>query len=294
MTVVSVVIPSFRGGRLLREAVASVQAQTLADWELIIVLDGCEDDLSDIEATDQRVRVVRQRNRGASIARNVGVSHAQSELVALLDDDDLMLPERLRLQSDAMSDKSIGVCHTQFCFIDENGTATGAGLAKECQYSDFLRGDGRICPGSAMFRRDLFHAVGGFNSLLTLGEDLDLFYRLARESTVCFVPETLYEYRRHGSNVWLGTDLGSEECKLILQQHLVAAKARGETDNVKAIHRGASLIPSDRVAKEVSRVSEARRRHDYVSMLIALTKAFLLSPVFTLRAALRMVSNVNR
>jgi glycosyltransferase involved in cell wall biosynthesis len=270
-----------------------VQAQTLTDWELIIVLDGCDDDLSDIDKADERVRVIRQRNRGASIARNVGVSHAQSELVALLDDDDLIMPERLRLQSDAMGNKSIGICHTQFCFIDENGTVTGQGGAKESQYGDFLRGVGGICPGSMMFRRDLFHEVGGFNSLLTLGEDLDLFYRLARESTVRFVPETLYEYRRHSSNVWLGTDLGSDQCKLILQQHLVAAKARGETDNVKAIHRGVSLIPSDRVAKEVSRANEARRRHDYVAMLIALVKAFFLSPVFFLRAAMRRFSNVN-
>jgi glycosyltransferase involved in cell wall biosynthesis len=294
MTVVSVVIASFRGGRLLREAVASVQAQTLEDWELIIVLDGCDDDLSDIEAADQRVRVVRQRNRGASIARNVGVSHARSEFVALLDDDDLMLPERLRLQLDAMGDKSIGVSHTQFCFIDEDGTVTAPGDSKECQYSDFLRWDGGICPASAMFRLDLFHAVGGFNSLLTLGEDLDLIFRLARESTVCFVPETLYEYRRHGSNTWLGTNSGSEECKVILQQHLVAAKAHGETDNVNTIHHGASLIPADRVAKALSRAKDARKRHDNVAMIIALTEAFLMSPMFTLRTALRRVSNGNR
>ncbi|MGB7103123.1 MAG: glycosyltransferase family A protein [Acidimicrobiales bacterium] len=294
MTAVTVVIPSFRGGALLREAVASVQAQSLTDWELIIVLDGCEDDLSDIESTDQRVRVIRQRNRGASIARNVGVSHARSTFIALLDDDDLMSPERLRLQTEAMTDESIGVSHTQYCFIDEHGAVIGEGDAREYQYIDFLRGDGGMCPGSAMFRRDLFHAVGGFNSLLTLGEDLDLIYRLARESTVRFVPETLYQYRRHGSNVWLGTNLGSEECRMIFEQHLVAAKARGETASVKAIRRGMSLIPSDRVAKAVGRANAARKRRDYAAMLVAFATAFLMSPAFTLRAARRMISNVSR
>jgi glycosyltransferase involved in cell wall biosynthesis len=290
MPTVSVVIPSFRGGRLLREAVASVRAQTFTDWELIIVLDGCDDDLSDIEKADKRVRVIRQRNRGASIARNVGVSHARSEFVALLDDDDLMLPERLRAQVDAMSDASIGLCHTQFCFIDASGAVTGVGGAKESQYRDCLNGDAAICPGSAMFRRDLFQAVGGYNPLLTLGEDLDLFYRMARESTVRFVPATLYMYRRHGSNGWLGTDLGSEECRMILKQHLVAAKNHGETENEKAIRRGLSLIPSNRVAKAVSLASHERSQHNYAAMLAALTKAFLLSPRFTTRAALRMFS----
>ena len=84
---VSVIIPSYRGGKFLREAVASVQSQTLQDLEIVIVLDGCEDDLSDIEQSDQRVRVVRQRRRGASIARNVGIAQANSELIAFLDDD---------------------------------------------------------------------------------------------------------------------------------------------------------------------------------------------------------------
>jgi glycosyltransferase involved in cell wall biosynthesis len=131
MPVVSVVIPSLRGGRLLREAVASVQSQTLKDWELIIVCDGCEDDLSAIEKSDQRVRVFQQRNRGVSIARNVGIGHSRSELVAFLDDDDRMLPDRLLAQSGAMSDQSIGLCHTQFRVIDESGVIVEIGESKE-------------------------------------------------------------------------------------------------------------------------------------------------------------------
>jgi len=58
MPTVSVVIPSYRGGPYLREAIESLQAQTLEDWEAIVVADGCEEDFSDIE-TDARVRVIR-------------------------------------------------------------------------------------------------------------------------------------------------------------------------------------------------------------------------------------------
>jgi hypothetical protein len=141
-----------------------------------------------------------------------------------------------------------------------------------------------------MFRKDLFQAVGGYNPLLTFGEDLDLFYRMARESTVCFVPEILFEYRQHGSNLWLNTNLGSDGFKITLAQHLVAAKVHGETENVKAVRRGLLLIPSDRVAKVMVHAHEARLRHDRVGLFIALSHAFFLSPRFTTRAVLRGIS----
>ena len=126
-THVSVVMPCYRGGPLLREAVASVIDQTFRGWELIVVSDGCEDDLSDLETIDPRVRVFRQRNRGVSIARNVGISHAQSELIALLDEDDLMMPERIAAQVAALRDESFGLCYTQIRFIDGTGRPIGAG-----------------------------------------------------------------------------------------------------------------------------------------------------------------------
>jgi glycosyltransferase involved in cell wall biosynthesis len=286
MPTVSVVIPSFRGGRFLREAVASVQSQTLTDWEIVIVLDGCEDDLSDIEQADSRVRVFQQRNRGVSIARNVGIEHAQSELVALLDDDDRMLPDRLLAQVEAMSDEIIGLCHTQFCYIDDEGAVTGAGLSKESQYRDFLRDDGEILLSSTMIRKSLIEEVGGFSPLLTLCEDLDLLYKIARESTVRFLPEVLTEYRRHSSNT-SPTTAGGAERKMILREHLFAAEARGETENVQAIRQGMSFILAGRTEKAIRYAHEARTRHNYLGMLSALSLALLLSPGLTLRVSLR-------
>src|ERR1019366_2313882 len=125
-------------------------------------LDGCEDDLSDVERSDERVRVVRQRQRGVSIARNVGIGHARSELIAFLDDDDRMLPDRLSAQYEAMRDATIGLCHTQFQFIDENGTQIGPGLSRESQYRDFLRDDGKILLSTTMIRKSLLQEVGWF------------------------------------------------------------------------------------------------------------------------------------
>lgn len=287
MPEVSVVIPNYHGGRFLREAVSSVQSQTLQDWELIIVSDGCEDDLSDIEQADPRVRVFQQRNRGVSIARNVGIRYARGALVALLDDDDRMMPDRLRAQAESMSDERIGVCHTQFRLIDENGETIGAGGSKESQYGDFLRGDGAILLSSTMVRKSLVEEAGGFNPLLPLSQDLDLLYRLARESTFLFLPDILTEYRRHGSNTWANTALGGDEIKSILREHRFAAEARGEVENLRAIRFHMTRVPSDRTSLAIRRVYESRSHKNYVRMLSALGVALLNSPRFTVREGLK-------
>ncbi len=284
---VSVVIPSARGGRFLRESIASVQSQTLEDWELIVVLDGCEDDLSDIERDDKRVRVVRQRQRGVSIARNVGIGHARSELVAFLDDDDRMLPDRLLAQFEAMRDETVGLCHTQFRYIDENGELIGPGFSREAQYSDFLRGDGKILLSSTMIRKSLIEEVGGFNSLLSLGEDLDLLFRIARESTVTFLPVVMAEYRRHGSNVWLDLPVGGREIKMVLTQHMWAAEARGQAEDLKAAKAGMAEVMTGRASSAMFRASEARSRHDRLGQLSGLAESLFFSPIVTMRVVRR-------
>jgi glycosyltransferase involved in cell wall biosynthesis len=286
MPVVSVVIPSFRGGAFLRDAIASVQSQTLQDWELIIVLDGCEDDLSEIEQSDDRVRVFRQKNRGECVSRNVGIGHARSTLIALLDDDDRMLPDRLQAQVEVMKDESIGVCHTQYRVIDEFGLITGMGESKESQYRDFLRADGLILISTAMIRRELIQDVGGFNPLFLLSGDLDLLYRIARESSFFFLPEVLTEYRRHGSNLSIPVS-GGDQLKLILRQHLISAEARGETDNVRAIRHGMPRVPAGRAARAIRYAREARSRKNYVGMFGALGLALVLAPRVTVHLSLK-------
>jgi glycosyltransferase involved in cell wall biosynthesis len=290
MSTVSVVIPTYRGGTLLRDAVASVQAQTLADWELIIVSDGCDDDFSDLEEIGPRVRVFKQRNRGISIARNVGVSLSQSEYIAFLDDDDRMLPERLRSQVEALSDERIGLCHTQFQFIDELGDVKGPGNSKESQYLDFLRDDGIVLFASTMMRKSVFQAVGGFGSLFPKSEDIDFLYRVAREGPILFLPEVLTEYRRHPANTSV-TMLGSWERRLVLEQHLFVSEVHGEKESVRAIRRGLKYVPTERAVRAMHDAYVARYNHQRVTMLCLLGVAFLYAPRFTWRVCSNALRN---
>ena len=100
---VSVVMPVRDGERFLREALDSTLAQTLDDLELIVVDDGSTDGtpgtLADAAQRDPRVRVERQEPGGLTVALNAGCALAEAALIARMDADDVMLPDRLERQS---------------------------------------------------------------------------------------------------------------------------------------------------------------------------------------------------
>jgi glycosyltransferase involved in cell wall biosynthesis len=296
MPTVSVVIPAFRGGRYLREAVASVKAQSLEDWELTVVSDGCEEDLSVLEDGDTRIRVVRQRNRGECVARNVGVRFSTSDLVAFLDEDDRMLPDRLTAQVETMRDETIGLCHTQFRVIDSDGVSMAGGESNDAQYADFLRGEGAILISSTMVRRVLVEEVGGFDSTLKLGGDLEFVYRMARESRLGFIPDVLAEYRRHDSNMWGGgTPKTYGELTAILTKHLWWAEWAGNAQNIRDVRVGLAKARRTDSASAMLQARDARSRHDYPEVVKALGRSIALSPTVALRDVVgnrRMVSAV--
>jgi hypothetical protein len=198
------------------------------------------------------------------------------------------------LQSAAMADKSVSLSHTQYRIIDQNGRHVRDGEAVDTTYVDFLRGDSQVLSASVMFRKRCFQEVGGYNSLLKLGEGQDLVFRVAREGRILFLPEVLTEYRQHDSNISLGTSLGGDEAALVLRLHLLAAQAANEVENVKAVRRGLSLIAKSRVARALKLASEARSRHAYLTVVRAIGSALLIAPIFTSKAILREFKRMRR
>ncbi len=101
--IVSVVIPAYRSGGLLREAVESVMAQTLRDFEIILVDNNADEETKKeisqiLRDFPQNVRVLHEATQGNSSARNRGIRASRGKYVALLDDDDKMYPDRLESQ----------------------------------------------------------------------------------------------------------------------------------------------------------------------------------------------------
>jgi glycosyltransferase involved in cell wall biosynthesis len=284
---VSVVIPSSRGGKYLREAVNSVRTPNV-DWEIIIVADGSTEDMSDLEV-DGAVRVIRQRNRGVSIARNVGVANARSELIAFLDDDDRMLPGRLVEQCRAMAQNiDAGLCHTQIRIIDAEGNSLVEGIGRDVQYRDFLQTKGGIVFSSVMVRKSVFQEVGGFNSVLPMGEDLDFIYKVAREYKLVFLPETLTEYRVHASNSWAGSaESSGEEIKVILAQHRMASEAKGQTGYVKDVQNGLKHVLPSRSQIALSSDRRALVERQPLTFMRSVGSLLFHSPIAGTRVAVR-------
>lgn len=94
---VSFIMPTYSRAYIIRHAIDSILAQTVADWELVVVDDGSTDDTKELIASfgDDRITYHYQQNRGAAAARNTGLAHARGEWVAYLDSDNELFPEYL-------------------------------------------------------------------------------------------------------------------------------------------------------------------------------------------------------
>ncbi len=209
---VSVIVPTYNGLKrgYLREALASVLAQTYANFELIIVDDGSDDDIevgcSDI-LKDERVRLTRRDNGGLSAARMTGIELAKGEYIALLDDDDRWLPGKLEAQLKFFvnsTDPKTGMVFTGVRLINSNGVAIGVRIksANGGMYRSFVfHGNGITAPSAVMFRRDVVDSVGNFDPTMRSLEDLDMWLRISRRFSIYSMRELLTDYRLHGDTI---------------------------------------------------------------------------------------------
>jgi glycosyltransferase involved in cell wall biosynthesis len=205
---VSVVIPAYNHARYLPEAIESALGQTLSPAEVIVVDDGSTDETPQVLAQHpDRVRIVRQANRGVSAARNAGASLARGDLLAFLDADDVWLPQKLEAQAARFAaDPELGLVHCAVEEIDAEGrtlrTCTDGMEGRVAEEMLLFRRAVILGGGSgAVVTRARFHETGGFDESLGTSADWDLHHRIARRAPVGFVPHVLLRYRMHGANM---------------------------------------------------------------------------------------------
>lgn len=121
----SIIVPAYNTAATLTETLASLLSQTHDDFEIIIVDDGSQDETPAIaraHATDPRVRVIRQENRGLAGARNTGIAAARGEFVGFCDADDLWLPEKLATHvRHLQAEPDLAISYSGSAMIDEGG-----------------------------------------------------------------------------------------------------------------------------------------------------------------------------
>jgi glycosyltransferase involved in cell wall biosynthesis len=204
---VSVIIPSYNYARFLAETIDSVLAQTYPAIEVIVVDDESPDDTPRVMAQfGSKILGIRKQNAGVSAAINTGVERATGDYLAFLDADDVWLPKKLEMQmARFQSEPDLGLVHCATEEIDATGNVTGLQLAgQEGWVADemlLLRRPVILGGGSsAVTRRSIFDAIGGFDPRITVSQDWDFCFRVARRHRVGFVPEILMRYRLHGKN----------------------------------------------------------------------------------------------
>lgn len=203
MASVSVIIPLYNKAGSIRRAIESVLAQTISDFELLVVDDGSTDGGAELAAaaTDVRVRIIKQPNAGVSAARNRGVSEARSDLVAFLDADDTWEPRFLEATLDAQSRYPVAVAwFSDFLEVGPEKTVPTIGAWGKARvirdYPDWFvrhRGNG-LFSSSSLVRKDALEACGGFPEGVRNGEDTDTWFRLAWQGPVVYVGEALARY----------------------------------------------------------------------------------------------------
>lgn len=203
MPKVSVVMPMLNAEAYLIQAIASIQAQTLTDWELLIWDDGSIDASIDIakhySALDTRIKLLGTGKKGLPRALNYLIASAAASFIARMDADDISLPQRLHIQHDFLErHPHIGVIGSHAITIDNNGNELGrwiVGLHHAQIDDDHINGYRvQIIHPAAMIRLDTLKSVGGYNSESPV-EDIDLWLRVAEVSQLANIDLFLINYR---------------------------------------------------------------------------------------------------
>ena len=184
MSLVTVVIPVFNGEPFVAKAVESVRAQTMKEVEIIVVDDGSTDGtqavLTELERT-HGIRWYQQDHGGPARSRNRGIDAARGEFIALLDCDDVWLPDKLEAQLSIMrGDASVGLVHTDFDVVDEHGAVLEHVLARQSPepiVQAFVGGHTAL-PSTLLIRKEVLQKVGALRPELYGSEDSDLTVRL--------------------------------------------------------------------------------------------------------------------
>jgi glycosyltransferase involved in cell wall biosynthesis len=199
---ISVVVPTFNRIHTLPRALDSILCQSRPVEEIIVVDDGSHDGTETlIRRRYPRVRYLRQDNRGVSRARNMGIAEAGGDWIALLDSDDVWLPDKLAAQCAALRDHpNTRLCHTHEIWI-RHGRPVNQ-MQKHTKFGGYIFHHCLprcvISPSASLLHRSLFNEIGTFDEDLPACEDYDLWLRVCATEPVAFVPTP--QIRKYGGH----------------------------------------------------------------------------------------------
>lgn len=211
---ISVVIPSFRSGPLIRDAIESVLAQTFQKFEIIIVDNNASEDTREAfhemaNLYPDKIRIIRESIQGVCSARNKGILEASGTFIALLDDDDYMYPERLEKQLLAMEQHpDVSLVYGMMNIISFDGKRIveerkldSTGYWSEVLFGDLPRYKSEPLveprPSVIFFRKDMGIKSGMFDVRFNpiMGEETEFYLRMWNLGSFYLIPEPIVAFR---------------------------------------------------------------------------------------------------
>jgi len=207
----SVVIPLYNKANYIQSCLESVLKQTHKEFEVILVNDGSTDGSEAVveRFQDSRIRLVHQENKGASAARNKGVSLAKHEWIALIDADDYWYPNHLEELQNTIEQfpKADVVCNNYEILLDNDfikQPAFSIEYPLKAQYiEDYFKGsliDPIAWTSALSFTSSIFKKVGEFDTNIKSGQDIDLMVKFGLAATIAFNPKVTMRYHRKTEN----------------------------------------------------------------------------------------------
>lgn len=252
---VTVVLPAYNAEPFVGEAVDSILGQTLADLELVAIDDGSTDStgriLADRSARDPRIRLIARENRGLTRTLNEGLAEARAGYVAIMNADDVALPDRLEKQAAFLDAQPVVAAvggQTRLMLADGMpGPATSLPQSPAAVRA-FLDAASPLAHPAVMFRRAAAMEAGGYRPQIEPAEDYDLWLRLAERHEIANLPDVVLHYRVHAGQatarafeaVAIATLVAQAAAKLRRSGQPDLVDARSSVDSAVATELGIS------------------------------------------------------
>ncbi|OIO39235.1 MAG: hypothetical protein AUJ71_01170 [Candidatus Omnitrophica bacterium CG1_02_49_16] len=200
----SVVMPVYNAACFLEQSVKSILGQTFGDFEFIIIDDGSTDGSLEIlqffKEKDRRVLICSQSHQGIAPARNQGSRLARGRYVAVMDADDISMPDRFQRQVYFLENNpEIALVGGAITMIDEKGKYIRQ-VVYPIRIDEIKRNlliYNCISQPTVMMRKKVFEKLGGYRRCFDPAEDYDLWLRMSEQYPLANLPETLLHYRCH-------------------------------------------------------------------------------------------------
>jgi len=232
---VSVIMPTFNQGSLLKEAVDSVLSQAGPSLELIVINNFSTDNTEQVLSSyqDTRLRVAKFANGGSiAAARNHGASLACGEHLAFLDSDDIWLPGKLQASILLLERGYDLVCSPVKLYLNSVYLRDSRTIdPKHFSYNTMLLMGNCIVTSSVVMKSKIFRDYGGFcvEQAVVTAEDYDLWLRLARANIrMAFLPEAYAVYRLHAGNNSAKLNHHLAAVREVIERHFRSASMAGQ------------------------------------------------------------------